>query len=220
MGNDSGRGSRSNEPPKLATVRQLHLDGAEGSSATATDEWYETERLTGQITGRRNTPAIDQPTPPQSEALAVLDWRHASPPPPPRVRERLGAPIASAGRRVSRCLAAATALRRRRPARSADDGGSWARERGLSLRPSRRSGSSSADTPRAPTNAEAKETAASAQGAQRTDELRDGGRSSLDWRHGSPTAVAGDATASLAGDRDVGRPGARRERRPDRGRDR
>ena len=62
MDNDSGRGSRSNEPPKLAPVRRLHLDDGEGSSATATEEWYETERLTGQITGRRNAPAGRAPT--------------------------------------------------------------------------------------------------------------------------------------------------------------
>ena len=39
------------------------LDEAEGSSATATEEWYETERLTGQITGGRSAPAVDQPAP-------------------------------------------------------------------------------------------------------------------------------------------------------------
>ena len=77
MDNDSGRGSRSNEPPKLATVRRLHLDDGEGSSATATEEWYETERLTGQITGRRNAPHGRPASASTDEALVVLDWRHA-----------------------------------------------------------------------------------------------------------------------------------------------
>jgi len=90
MDNESGRGSRSNEPPKLAPVRRLHLDDGEGSSATATEEWYETERLTGQITGRaRDTSTIDRPAPSQSEAPAVLDWRHAEATPPPTALGRL-----------------------------------------------------------------------------------------------------------------------------------
>ena len=95
MGNDSGRGSRSNEPPKLATVRRLHLDDGEGSSATATEDWYETERLTGQITGRtRSTSTVDRPAPSQNEAPVILDWRHTEATPPPtalqRLRQRFG----------------------------------------------------------------------------------------------------------------------------------
>ena len=90
MDNDPGRGSRSNEPPKLATVRRLHLDDGEGSSATATEDWYETERLTGHITGRaRSTSTIDRAAPSQNEAPAVLDWRHAEATPPPTALERL-----------------------------------------------------------------------------------------------------------------------------------
>src|ERR1019366_10398905 len=90
MGNDSGRGSRSNEPPKLAPVRRPHLDDGEGSSATATEDWYETERLTGQITGRtRSTSTVDRPAPSQNEAPVILDWRHAEPTPPPSALERL-----------------------------------------------------------------------------------------------------------------------------------
>ena len=98
MGNDAGRGDRSNEPPKLATVRRLHLDDAEGSGATATDEWYETERLTGQITGRtRGGSPIDPPTggspidlpTAQRDTPVVLDWRHATVTPPPTALERL-----------------------------------------------------------------------------------------------------------------------------------
>ena len=90
MGNDSGRGSRSDEPPQLANVRRLHLDDVEGPSATATEEWYETERLTGQITGRaRSAAPIDPPAPAQDEAPVVLDWRHAAAVAPPTALERL-----------------------------------------------------------------------------------------------------------------------------------
>ena len=89
MGNDSGRGSRSDEPPKLATVRRLHLDDGVGSRAAATDEWYETECLTGHITGgARNAPPTDAPAP--NEAAVVLDWRHAEATPPPTALKRLG----------------------------------------------------------------------------------------------------------------------------------
>jgi hypothetical protein len=100
MDNDSGRGSRSNEPPKLATVRRLHLDETEGSSATATEEWYETERLTGQITGGRSAPPVDQPAPLRDEALVALDWRHAESAPPPTALQRLGRSLADRGHRV------------------------------------------------------------------------------------------------------------------------
>jgi hypothetical protein len=80
MGNESGRGGRSSEPPELATVRRLHLDNTARSSATATDEWYETERLTGQITGRaRGAPVTDQPTRPTEQTPVSLGWRHAEP---------------------------------------------------------------------------------------------------------------------------------------------
>ena len=92
MDNESGSwGSRSNEPPKLATVRRLHLDEGEGSSTTATEEWYETERLTGQITGRaRSTSPTDRTAPSQNEAPVVLDWRHTEATPPPTALQRLG----------------------------------------------------------------------------------------------------------------------------------
>ena len=91
MDNDSGRGSRSNEPPKLATVRRLHLDDGEGSSATATEEWYETERLTGQITGRaRSASPTDRTAPSQNEAPVILDWRHTEATTPPTALQRLG----------------------------------------------------------------------------------------------------------------------------------
>jgi hypothetical protein len=97
MDNESGSwGSRSNEPPKLATVRRLHLDDGEGSSATATEEWYETERLTGQITSRaRSTSPTDRTAPSQNETPMILDWRHTDATPPTttalqRLGQRLG----------------------------------------------------------------------------------------------------------------------------------
>jgi hypothetical protein len=91
QGNDSGGGSRSDEPPQLATVRRLHLDDGDGSSATTTEEWYETERLTGHITGgARRAPPVDPPAPAQDQAPVVLDWRHAAAVPPPTALERLG----------------------------------------------------------------------------------------------------------------------------------
>lgn len=90
-GRDSGRGSRPNEPGKLAIVRWLHLDDGDGSITTATEEWYETERLTGQITGgaRSHAPG-DRPAPANDRAPLVLDWRHAEATPPPTALERLG----------------------------------------------------------------------------------------------------------------------------------
>ena len=91
MDNESGsRGSRSNEPPKLAPVRRLHLDDGEGSSATATEEWYETERLTGHITGRARGASPGNGTmPSHHEPTPVLDWRHADPAPAPSAAQRL-----------------------------------------------------------------------------------------------------------------------------------
>ena len=96
MGNDPGRGgSRSDEPPPLATVRQLHVDDADGSGVTATEEWYETERLTGHITGSAHSTApVHRPAPAQQGAPVVLDWRHAAPATPPTARERLGRTLA------------------------------------------------------------------------------------------------------------------------------
>jgi hypothetical protein len=99
MSNETGRGSRSNEPPPLATVSRLRLD--ENTSRSGADEvdWYETERLTGQITGGgRSAAAADEPAI-APERTPVLDWRHADP-----------SPIPSAAQRLRRSLA-----RRRRP---------------------------------------------------------------------------------------------------------
>ena len=99
MSNDTGRGSRSNEPPPLATVSRLSID--ENTPRPGADEadWYETERLTGQITGGgRSAAAADEPAI-APERTPVLDWRHADP-----------SPIPSAAQRLRRHLA-----RRRRP---------------------------------------------------------------------------------------------------------
>lgn len=79
MDNDSGRGSRSDKPPPLATVRRLRLDEDTSRSGATEDDWYETERLTGQITGRaRSTAATDEPAV-APDATLVLDWRNPSP---------------------------------------------------------------------------------------------------------------------------------------------
>ena len=99
-GNDRGREHRSNEP-QLATVRRLHLDDGDGSTTTATEEWYETERLTGQITGRaRHAPPADAPpaalpAPAPTSAPVVLDWRHAPGVPSPTALQRLRRSVAS-----------------------------------------------------------------------------------------------------------------------------
>ena len=96
-----GRGGWQDERPTRATVRHLYGDEAKGSGAITSDEWYETERLTGQITGRRDAPAIDQPAPLQSEALAVLDWRHADSAPALTVLQRLGRSLADRRHRIA-----------------------------------------------------------------------------------------------------------------------
>ncbi len=88
---DSGGRGRSNEPDRLAPVQRLHVH--DGSTVTA--EWYETERLTGQITGRGLSVPADQPMPAKTEAHVVLDWRHAAPEPPSPVLERLGRTLAA-----------------------------------------------------------------------------------------------------------------------------
>ncbi len=96
-GNDRGQEPRSNEP-QLATVRRLHLDDGNGSTTTATDEWYETERLTGQITGRaRHAPPADAPAPAQNAASVVLDWRDTSAVPSPTALQRLRRSVAGRG---------------------------------------------------------------------------------------------------------------------------
>ena len=79
MDNDSGTGRRSDNPPPLATVRRLRLDGYTSRSGAADDDWYETERLSGQITGRaRSAAATDEPAVTPGATL-VLDWRNPDP---------------------------------------------------------------------------------------------------------------------------------------------
>lgn len=95
-GDDEDRDSRSDEPPQLATVRRLHRDDGDRSSATATEEWYETERLTGHITGgARSAPPIDPPTPAQDHAPVVLDWRYAAAEAPQTALQRLRQTLAA-----------------------------------------------------------------------------------------------------------------------------
>lgn len=92
---DPGKGGRSGERPQLATIRRLHLDNGDGLTATATEEWYETERLTGHITGgARHATAIDPPASGLDPVPAGLDWRHAPALPAPTVRERLRRAVA------------------------------------------------------------------------------------------------------------------------------
>jgi hypothetical protein len=84
MDTDSGRGSRSEEQPPLAMVRRLHLDELGPGAGIAEDDWYETERLTGHITGRaRSNPGLEQRL--QDAPTVVLDWRHTAATPPATV---------------------------------------------------------------------------------------------------------------------------------------
>ena len=113
MGDDPGRGGRSDERP-LATVHQLHLDAPHPS-----DAWYENERLAGQLTGRApSAPPADRPASAQSEAPVVLGWRHAEADVAPvTVRDRLG-----------RTLAQRRPPRRRRGPQDGDPASTQARE--------------------------------------------------------------------------------------------
>jgi hypothetical protein len=97
MSNHTGRGNRPRELAPRASVRHLHADDAEGSGATSTDAWYETERLAGQITGGGRTAA---PAVPQSGAPVVLAWRHAELATAPSVLQRLARSLAERGHRV------------------------------------------------------------------------------------------------------------------------
>ena len=65
-------------------VRRLHLDELGPGAGIAEDDWYETERLTGHITGRaRSSPGLEQRL--QDAPAVVLDWRHAAATPPSTV---------------------------------------------------------------------------------------------------------------------------------------
>jgi hypothetical protein len=89
MDNDSGRGSRSDQPPPLATVRPLHLNDVAPDSEAAEDDWYETERLTGQITGRARSAAATEGRVVAPVPSPALDWRHADPEPAPSAGQGL-----------------------------------------------------------------------------------------------------------------------------------
>ena len=87
MSDSSGKESGSHEPPPLGTVRRLRRDQFDMPSAAAEDDWYETERLTGQITGRmRGATAVDAPAP---QPTPVLDWRHTEPSRAPTAAQRV-----------------------------------------------------------------------------------------------------------------------------------
>ena len=89
MDDDTGLGDRSHEPPPLAPVRQLRLGDFEGSTA-AGEEWYETERLSGQIIGGAATePPVDRQAPGHDQPV-LLDWRHVQGTPAPTALQRLG----------------------------------------------------------------------------------------------------------------------------------
>jgi hypothetical protein len=89
MDNDSGRGSRSDQPPPLATVRPLHLNEVAPDAGAAEDDWYETERLTGQITGRAGSAAATEGRAVAPVPSPALDWRYADPEPAPSAAQRL-----------------------------------------------------------------------------------------------------------------------------------
>ena len=110
----------------LAPVRQLRLGDVEGSTA-AGEEWYETERLSGQITGgAASEPPVDRQAPGHDQRPVLLDWRHVQGAPAPtavqRLRERLDrrrrrreprasrsdVPRAPRGRRARRAAAGAS----------------------------------------------------------------------------------------------------------------
>ena len=88
MDNDSGRGSRSDQPPPLATVRPLRLNEVAPDAGAAEDDWYETERLTGQITGRARSLATTEGRAVAPAPSPALDWRHADPEPAPSAAQR------------------------------------------------------------------------------------------------------------------------------------
>jgi len=85
MDTDSGRGSRSEEQPPLAMVRRLHLDELRPGAGIAEDDWYETERLTGHITGRARSSSPGLEPRLQDAPAVVLGWRHTRAAPPPTV---------------------------------------------------------------------------------------------------------------------------------------
>lgn len=84
MGNGRGR-DQSHEPGEPgAIVRPLHPPEPEANGVLE-DDWYETERLTGQITGR----ALAGRDTPGKEGAVRLDWRREDSAPPPSALERL-----------------------------------------------------------------------------------------------------------------------------------
>jgi hypothetical protein len=81
-----GRQTRSDEPSGGAEIRHLHVEEAERSASySSAEDWYETERLTGHITGGARALS-----PPSAATEPVgLGWRHAELVAPPSPWERL-----------------------------------------------------------------------------------------------------------------------------------
>jgi hypothetical protein len=86
----TGKQTGPEERSARGSVRSLFADEAEGG-AVAAEEWYETERLTGQITG--TAAATNRPEPAQHRVPLPLEWRHQEVPASPnrlvRLRRRL-----------------------------------------------------------------------------------------------------------------------------------
>lgn len=136
MDTDRGMSSVSGELPKLATVQRLHI--GEPGEGRGEDEWYETERLTGHLTGgaRPSTQAVAE------DDAQRLDWRAGPAPdgatPLEGLRARIGARLrrrhlavgerqsdaAPAARQSTTCIAPATASgdQARQPVTSVADG--------------------------------------------------------------------------------------------------
>ena len=97
----TGRGTGPDKRSVRGSVRSLFPPEAEGAGAIATEEWYETERLTGQITGRgRSLKTTASSALGHDEAPPVLDWRHADVLPAPTRLERIRGSVDRGRRRL------------------------------------------------------------------------------------------------------------------------
>ena len=94
----TGKQTGPEERSARGSVRSLFADEAEGG-AIAAEEWYETERLTGQITGRAG--ATDRPEPAQHRVPLALEWRHAEVSPSPNRLVRLRRTLERGNRRAT-----------------------------------------------------------------------------------------------------------------------
>jgi hypothetical protein len=94
----TGKQTGPEERSARGSVRSLFANEAEGG-AIAAEEWYETERLTGQITGRAR--ATDRPEPAQHRVPLALEWRHAEVSPSPNRLVRLRRGLERGNRRAT-----------------------------------------------------------------------------------------------------------------------